>query len=465
MSGRHLVSPNHLQQQQQNPESSINNRGHQGHYAVHSSQHPHTTYEDDIIEHEDFVNDTSTKIVQNRCKRKQVQTHAHKYNTRQNVHRLSNNSRTTAVQFDSTHSIQSSQSNQCMKSDQLNQQQATTTIASTLNNDQLTEEAERFARTRYPFPPFIVRFPSSNIKEQKVSEELCKHLKDNKQLQLELIGYRRSTLKCAANECDILLFVKDSLSFSFLYNDTNWPTTLLGSTFIRLKSPSISPQLTVIMKGVGLSVDMEDLTTELRSMFSSLENVVRMKNRFQQEITLVKLEFNCPVERENLLGDSKLRACSISFPVVEYLAQARIVICGKCCSIAHFRRQCRQNGETCRTCGQTMSDIKQHLPLCSKQPHCIHCKQNHASNDMRCSERCCRNDCAGRVRLDGAGYIKVTDHVHEPNSEETISVEFKSNLSSGAKASHDPPRRIIHQALLNRNKNDSSAVPNYPSSQ
>ncbi|CAF4746046.1 unnamed protein product, partial [Rotaria sp. Silwood2] len=79
--------------------------------------------------------------------------------------------------------------------------------------------------------------------------------------------------------------------------------------------------------------------------------------------------------------------------------------------------------------------------------------------------RCCRNDCAGRVRLDGAGYIKVTDHVHEPNSEETISVEFKSNLSSGAKASHDPPRRIIHQALLNRNKNDSSAVPNYPSSQ
>ncbi|CAF3654478.1 unnamed protein product [Rotaria sp. Silwood1] len=258
--------------------------------------------------------------------------------------------------------------------------------ASTLDNDQLTEEAERLARTRYPCPPFIVRFPSSNIKEQKVSEELCKHLKDNKQLQLELIGYRRSTLKYAANECDILLFVKDNLSFSFLYNDTNGPTTLLRSTFTRLKSPSIPPQLSVIMKSVGLSINIEDFTTELRSMFSSLENVVRMKNRFQKEITLVKLEFNCRVERENLLSDGKLRACSISFPVVEYLAQARVLICGKCCSIGHFRRQCRQNCETCRTCRQAVSYIKQHLPLCSKQPHCIHCKQNHASDDMRCSE-------------------------------------------------------------------------------
>ncbi|CAF4598316.1 unnamed protein product, partial [Rotaria sp. Silwood1] len=62
-------------------------------------------------------------------------------------------------------------------------------------------------------------------------------------------------------------------------------------------------------------------------------------------------------------------------------------------------------------------------------------------------------------------HIKITDHLHAPNPEETISVEFKSNISSGATISHDPPRRIIHQALLNVNKNDASAVPNYSSAQ
>ncbi|CAF3845580.1 unnamed protein product [Rotaria sp. Silwood1] len=47
---------------------------------------------------------------------------------------------------------------------------------------------------------------------------------------------------------------------------------------------------------------------------------------------------------------------------------------------------------------------------------------------------CCRNDCAARVRFDGPGYIKVTDYVHVQNPEETISVEFKSNISSGVTA-------------------------------
>ncbi|CAF2528339.1 unnamed protein product [Rotaria sp. Silwood2] len=382
MSERHLTWSTYPQQQRQQSQKPSSNIGHQGHFIVPSSQRPHSTSDGDMTEYEDFTNDASTKIVQRRHKRKQVQIHTHNHNTRQNANRQSN-PRTTVVQFDSTQLNQSIQSTQFIQS---NQQQTGTMTALTFNNDQLTEEAERFARTRYPFPPFIVLFPLSNIKEQKVSDELCKHLKENKHVQLELIGYRRSTLKCAANECDILLFVKDSLSFSFLYKETNWPTTLLGSTFIRLKPPSILPQLSLIIKGVGLSINIEHLTIKLKSMFSSLENVVRMKKRFQQEIILVKLEFNSPGERENLLSYGKLSACSTSFAVEAYLAQARVLICGKCCSIGHFRRQCRQNGETCRKCGQTVSDIKQHFPLCSKQLYCIHCKQNHASDDMKYSE-------------------------------------------------------------------------------
>ena len=45
---------------------------------------------------------------------------------------------------------------------------------------------------------------------------------------------------------------------------------------------------------------------------------------------------------------------------------------------------------------------------------------------------CCRNDCAGCVRFDGTEYITVMDHVHAPNPDETILMEFKSNISSGA---------------------------------
>ena len=44
-------------------------------------------------------------------------------------------------------------------------------------------------------------------------------------------------------------------------------------------------------------------------------------------------------------------------------------------------------------------------------------------------------------------------------------MEFKLIINTGATTSYDPPRRIIHEALLYINKNDGTAVPNYPSTQ
>ena len=66
--------------------------------------------------------------------------------------------------------------------------------------------------------------------------------------------------------------------------------------------------------------------------------------------------------------------------------------------------------------------------------------------------RCWRNDCSGRITFDGDQYNKITEHVHAPNPEETISAEFKSKITTSATTSHDPPRRIIHEALLNVDK-------------
>jgi hypothetical protein len=87
------------------------------------------------------------------------------------------------------------------------------------------------------------------------------------------------------------------------------------------------------------------------------------------------------------------------------------------------------------------------------------------ANNSQCIWRCCSNDCAGRVRFDDANYNKVMDHIHAPNPDETISMEFKANINLGAAISHDPPRRIINEALLKVNKDDGAAVPTCSSSQ
>ncbi|CAF5038792.1 unnamed protein product, partial [Rotaria socialis] len=116
---------------------------------------------------------------------------------------------------------------------------------------------------RYPFSPFIIRFSTRLIQEQKAAEELCKFVKDNKQIDLELCGFRKSTSECLSNEFALLLFVKTSYSFFALYDENNWPQSLLGLAFSQPYAPSIPPQLSLLVKNVSLTVDFAHFTNEV----------------------------------------------------------------------------------------------------------------------------------------------------------------------------------------------------------
>ncbi|CAF3132612.1 unnamed protein product [Rotaria sp. Silwood2] len=79
--------------------------------------------------------------------------------------------------------------------------------------------------------------------------------------------------------------------------------------------------------------------------------------------------------------------------------------------------------------------------------------------------RCVKHNCNGSAMFDGAQYVKLNDHIHPPNPDEVIAAEFKSKIQQRATTSHDPPRRIIHEALLNVHKDDALALPSYAASQ
>ncbi|CAF4027294.1 unnamed protein product, partial [Rotaria sordida] len=184
---------------------------------------PHPSSNHELSETESFMNDINTRTVHN-YKR-----------TRLNASKLHQQQPTI------TTSVHTSLNNR--------------THVTTIMDGMISIEAERFAQSRYPFPSFIIRFATPNIKEQTMAEDLRKHLKQHHQLDIEFVGYRRSTNKCSNNETDILLFVKDSYSFACLFDDSNWPTLLNGEMFVRSHKSPIPPQLSLIIKNVGLNID------------------------------------------------------------------------------------------------------------------------------------------------------------------------------------------------------------------
>ncbi|CAF0962674.1 unnamed protein product [Didymodactylos carnosus] len=247
---------------------------------------------------------------------------------------------------------------------------------------QITNEATRFAQTRYSFQPFILRFSASQVTAKQTAKELINYIKNNVNFELDIVGCRESKVKCAANEIDILLFVKNSKSFAFLLDELNWPQSIDGQQYTFPSKPSIPSQLSIVVKNVSLRINIASFTDDLKNAYPSAENVIRLKNKNQTDIKLLKVEFKSVEERNTVLERRKIMVNYISYDVEQYLGQAKVLICTKCQGIGPFKRQCQQVNETCKVCGVSCHDIKQHQ--CSFVPKCIHCGSSHNSNDPKC---------------------------------------------------------------------------------
>lgn len=112
----------------------------------------------------------------------------------------------------------------------------------TSNSLKITNESTRFALTRYPFSPFILRFNSGKVTTNQIKEGLIDHCKKMHQFDIQIMNCRSSSNATLNNEYDILLYVKDAESFSFLLDQSHWPQLFANKNFSLVSSPPIPPQ-------------------------------------------------------------------------------------------------------------------------------------------------------------------------------------------------------------------------------
>jgi len=179
-----------------------------------------------------------------------------------------------------------------------------------------------------------------------------------------------------------MVYVKDVLSFSFLLEQTHWLSSIGNENFSFPVTPSIPPQLCLLIKNVDLHIDFSEFCAHIKDKYPQVKNIICMKNKFQNDIKMIKLEFTSSAVRDELLNEKRIIVNYITYDIVEYLAPVTVLICSKCMAIGHFKKQCSQIKETCRTCGELTDDMKNHN--CSKIEKCIHCNQNHKSNSLKC---------------------------------------------------------------------------------
>ena len=162
------------------------------------------------------------------------------------------------------------------------------------------------------------------VRDKTVVEELIKHALEKINFELKTFAYRHG--RTENNECRILVFVENTESFAFLRKESNWPVTLAERMF-KLKVLSIPPQLSLVLPSVSLQMEWEDFVKEIKERYPDVANVIRLKNKAQQPVRAVKLEFETVKARNDVLGEGVISAMYMKHKVVEYYAQANVLMC------------------------------------------------------------------------------------------------------------------------------------------
>ncbi|CAF1374637.1 unnamed protein product, partial [Rotaria sordida] len=228
-----------------------------------------------------------------------------------------------------------------------------------LQINEVSEQARRFAQTRYTFPPYILKFQQV-VNEKLIIKNLIEHFSSTHNFDLQFAGHRMKDHR------ELLLFVLNRETFLMLYENRNWPITINSIDYLKISPSHLPPQFSIMLRNVPLDIDINEFASLMKIDYPDIMNVHRISNKLKQPTSF-------------LLKNER-------FPVKEYIAPAKVLICSKCFQIGHFRGTCKGILEYCRLCGNSVPDLKLHKESCDNQLCCIRCKGQHDANGIRCPE-------------------------------------------------------------------------------
>ncbi|CAF3731030.1 unnamed protein product [Rotaria socialis] len=136
----------------------------------------------------------------------------------------------------------------------------------------ITTESTRYAQARYPFPPFNIRFNAGKVTSNKIKEGLIAYCNQKYQMEINILNCRLSN-RSSNNDYDFLVFLKDVSSFSFLLDQNHWPSTFSNEVYTFPYSPSIPPQLSLLIKSVGLRLDFNEFCQKIKTRYPQVKLV------------------------------------------------------------------------------------------------------------------------------------------------------------------------------------------------
>ncbi|CAF1186396.1 unnamed protein product [Adineta ricciae] len=251
---------------------------------------------------------------------------------------------------------------------------------------------------------------------------------------------------------DLLCFTKYIELFIFMCNINNYPE-IINNIKIEPVLPTRLPARNVlILKFIDNKIKMEDVERIVKEKLKSVYALEEMLGTITNHSRHIRVDLLSKEEHDKTLNAGKFVIDGHLYGVDEFLPSPRILICNKCNTPGHIKKNCKATIDICRRCGEDRNDGNNHYTCNIK---CHHCGGNHEATSYTCST-------ISKFRQNLLQQLKNNTYLLPPHMQFYIPQQFRDQKSKKFLINENIDKRqpeVHQQNIFNMNSGDRVAWP------
>ncbi|CAF3334825.1 unnamed protein product [Rotaria socialis] len=142
----------------------------------------------------------------------------------------------------------------------------------------------------------------------------------------------------------------------------------------------LPPPFSVLIKFVHNHISIDEIRQEVKGKYFSQYSCNELIGTKTHRTRHVRIDFTERNDYNTILNNGQISFCSQLYTVSEFLEAPKLLVCSKCNSPGHMKKQCRSKYDRCRRCGGHRI-IGDHVECSIK---CHHCSGEHLSTGYKC---------------------------------------------------------------------------------
>ena len=144
------------------------------------------------------------------------------------------------------------------------------------------------------------------------------------------------------NKGELISYTKEIKLFVYLWNKSHYPLKLLDTVITPIPSIHLPSQLSIILKHVPKIIETEDVQEALSELCYSKFYLEETQSSMTNRSRNIRTDIISKTEANKILNNDVFPLGGYLREVAEFLTSPQILICCRCNSPGHIKRECKE---------------------------------------------------------------------------------------------------------------------------